>query len=110
MHHQVVRYDALECSGGQPIRFDMRRRRLRPARAAPAASQQAELRSAAPAEAGVYEGYNQLLLPASAQRLVELNERQQLITSGLGKTEFGAEQVAIRIQRVQQCVDTAAVP
>jgi hypothetical protein len=52
----------------------------------------------------------QLLLPTSAERLVELNECQQLITSSLGEAEFGAEQIAIRIQRVQQCVDAAAVP
>ena len=51
-----------------------------------------------------------LLLPTSAERLVELNEGQQFITSGLGETEFGAEQVAIGIQGVQECVDAATVP
>src|SRR5215813_10192922 len=51
-----------------------------------------------------------LLLPTSTERLVELNKGQQFITSGLGETEFGAEQVAIGIKGVQQCVDAAAVP
>ena len=41
------------------------------------------------------------LLPAAAQRAVQLHHREQLIPSGLGQAPFGVEQIAIGIEGVQ---------
>ena len=104
--------------GSDPL-SPIRSRLLKPARAAPAASlskpNSVRPRRLKPAPTKTRSSYANgprvaLLLPTSAERLVELNEGQQFITSRLGETEFGAEQVAIGIQGVQQCVDAAAVP
>ena len=41
------------------------------------------------------------LLPAAAQRAVQLNQREQLVPSGLSQSQFGVEKIAIGIQGVQ---------
>ena len=41
------------------------------------------------------------LLPAAAQRAVQLHQREQLVPSGLSQSQFGVEKIAIGIQGVQ---------
>src|SRR6266481_5682666 len=50
-----------------------------------------------------------LLLPTAAQRFVELNQRQQFISSGLRQPQLRVEKVAISIERVEQAVDAALI-
>ncbi len=51
-----------------------------------------------------------LLLPATAQCPVKLNQRQQFVPSGLGYSQFGVEQVAVSIQGVEKSIYSATVP
>jgi hypothetical protein len=54
-------------------------------------------------------GWKVLHLPAPTERPVKLNQRQQFVPSGLGKSQFGVEQIAVGVQRVQQRIDSTAV-
>src|SRR6185295_8603274 len=48
-------------------------------------------------------------LPATAEGAIELHQRQQLVTSRLRQPQFGFEQVAVGIERVQERGDSTAV-
>jgi hypothetical protein len=45
-----------------------------------------------------------LLLPTTAQRLIELDDRKQLISSRPSQIQLGIEELAIRVERVEQRV------
>src|SRR5439155_4097689 len=46
-----------------------------------------------------------LLLPAAAECPIKLNECQKFVAPGLSKPELRIEQIAICIERAQQCLD-----
>src|SRR5262249_18763985 len=48
-------------------------------------------------------------LPAATQRLVELDQREQFIPLRLRQAELSAEEIAVRIQRIEQRIDAAPV-
>ena len=48
-------------------------------------------------------------LPAPTQGFVELDQREQFIPFGLCQAELGAEEIAVRIQRIEQGIDAAPV-
>ena len=50
-----------------------------------------------------------MLLPTSAERLVELHDRQLLLQPNPGQVEFRLEQVAIGIQCIELRVDASAI-
>lgn len=45
-----------------------------------------------------------LLLPTTAQRLIELDDRKQLTSSRPSQIQLGIEELAIRVERVEQRV------
>src|SRR6266478_9126231 len=49
------------------------------------------------------------LTPASAQRLVELDDAQQFVKTNLRQTELCLEQVPIRVQCVELSIDAATI-
>src|SRR5262245_48532852 len=48
-------------------------------------------------------------LPAPAQGFVKLDQCEQFIPFGLCQTQLGVEQVTVRVQRIEQGIDTALV-
>src|SRR5437870_11240902 len=50
-----------------------------------------------------------LLLPAATQSLIKLDQRQQLVALGLSETQLSVKKIAVRVQRVQQCVHSPAI-
>jgi hypothetical protein len=48
-------------------------------------------------------------LPAPAQGFVELDQREQFIPFSLRQAQLGVEQITVRVQRIEQCIDTAPV-
>ena len=50
------------------------------------------------------------LLPSSPESFVELNQRQQLAEPDLSQTQFSIKQVAVSIQGIEECIDSAPVP
>ena len=53
--------------------------------------------------------HSTLLLPTAAQRFVELDQRQQLVSSGLRQAQLCVEQISICIEGVEQAVDAALI-
>jgi chemotaxis signal transduction protein len=49
------------------------------------------------------------LLPAAAQRLVELDERKQFVSFRLGQTQLSIEEFAIRVKRVEQRINATLI-
>ena len=43
-----------------------------------------------------------LLLPAAAKRPIQQNQGRQLFSSGLRQAQFGAKQIAVSIQGIEQ--------
>src|SRR6266404_5657648 len=50
-----------------------------------------------------------LLLPAAAQSLIQLHQRQQLVAPGLSQAQLRIKEIAIRVESVEQCVDTTLI-
>src|SRR5262245_57905845 len=50
-----------------------------------------------------------LWLPAAAQGLIELDQREQFIASGLRQAQLCVEQVTVGIERIEQRIDAAPV-
>src|SRR6266851_10429051 len=48
-------------------------------------------------------------LPAPAQGLIELDQREQFIPFGLRQAQLSVEQVTVGIQRIEQRIDAAPV-
>ncbi len=58
------------------------------------------------------EGVSVLVIAANPppKCFVNLNQGEQFVTPGLGQAQLGTEQIAIRIQRIEQRVYTAPIP
>jgi hypothetical protein len=50
-----------------------------------------------------------LFLPAAAQRSIELNKGEQLVTLGLSQAQFSIKQVAVSIQGIEERIDSTLV-
>src|SRR5215475_12395713 len=51
-----------------------------------------------------------LLLPASAQSLIKLDQSEQFVASRLSQAQLGGEQIAVGVQRVELSVNAALIP